>query len=74
MYNQLTHTHTHIYIYIYIYIYINETTRHLKESYISILTNLLQVRRRFVRIELRRNFKCIVVSLIFSDIFIYKGT
>ena len=29
---------------------INETTRHLKFRYISILTNLL--RRRFVRIEI----------------------
>ena len=48
-------------------------TRHLKFRYISILTNLLQVRRRFVRIEIKRNFTCLVVSFIFSDIFIYKG-
>ena len=34
----------YIYIqYIYIYIYINETTRHLKLRYISILTNLLRL-------------------------------
>ena len=31
----------YIYIYIYVYIY-NSATRHLKYSYISILTNLLR--------------------------------
>ena len=36
----------YICIYIYIYIYINETTRHLKFRYISILTNLLRTDKK----------------------------
>ena len=44
-----------LYAFIYEYMkmseYINETTRHLKVCYISILTNLLRT-RRFVRIEI----------------------
>ena len=32
----------YVYIYVYVYIYINETKRHLKFRYISILTNLLR--------------------------------
>ena len=31
---------------------ISKTIRHLKFCYISILTNLLRIRRRFVRIEI----------------------
>ena len=73
---QLSNSDMYIYIYIYIcniyiYIYIyNSTTRHLKYSYISILTNLLRTEDSQSVEDLQESkYNCILNVSLLSYIF-----